>query len=178
MISKFSHAACLAEQTSNPKSFSNCPDLQGGVPNSPGGTIGAKPALGKVYCFFAHIAFGSDGSIIARPQATANMLIEVNDIGMASGDKRKHPEISTLTERQKVKLATGIARTAALDYLKSESEFSNFPLQRFVDFNLTNTPAYISIRPSPTKVLPNDSKVWRLTLSESDKLRGCHSSLP
>ena len=27
-----SRAACLAEQTSNPKSFSNCPDLHGGVP--------------------------------------------------------------------------------------------------------------------------------------------------
>ena len=27
-----SRAACLAELTSNPKSFSNCPDLHGGVP--------------------------------------------------------------------------------------------------------------------------------------------------
>ena len=33
MISKIiSGAACLAELTSNPKSFSNCPDLHGGVP--------------------------------------------------------------------------------------------------------------------------------------------------
>jgi hypothetical protein len=33
MISKIiSRAACLAELTSNPKSFSNCPDLHGGVP--------------------------------------------------------------------------------------------------------------------------------------------------
>jgi len=34
MISKIiSRAACLAELTSNPKSFSNCPDLHGGVPD-------------------------------------------------------------------------------------------------------------------------------------------------
>jgi hypothetical protein len=36
MISKIiSRAACLAELTSNPKSFSNCPDLHGGVPGLP-----------------------------------------------------------------------------------------------------------------------------------------------
>jgi hypothetical protein len=36
MISKIiSGAACLAELTSNPKSFYNCPDLNGGVPGSP-----------------------------------------------------------------------------------------------------------------------------------------------
>jgi hypothetical protein len=39
MISKItSRAACLAELTSNPKSFSNCPDLHGGVPRLPGGS--------------------------------------------------------------------------------------------------------------------------------------------
>ena len=32
MISKISHAACLAELTTNPKAFFNCPDLHGGVP--------------------------------------------------------------------------------------------------------------------------------------------------
>jgi len=48
MISKIiSRAACLAELTSNPKSFSNCPDLHGGVPRLPGGKICLKPALGK-----------------------------------------------------------------------------------------------------------------------------------
>jgi hypothetical protein len=34
MTSKIiSRAACLAELTSNPNSFSNCPDLHGGVPD-------------------------------------------------------------------------------------------------------------------------------------------------
>jgi hypothetical protein len=125
----------------------------------------------NTYWFFAHIAFEIDAGIVATPQA-ANMLIEVNDTALASGGNRKHLKVSTLTDLQKVKLASGIARTAALDYLKSESEFSTFPVQRFVDFNLTHTPTYISIRPQPTKVLPNDSKVWRLAESESDKLRG------
>jgi hypothetical protein len=36
MISKItSRAACLAELASNPNSFSNCPDLHGGVPGLP-----------------------------------------------------------------------------------------------------------------------------------------------
>jgi len=37
MTSKItSRAACLAELASNPKSFSNCPDLHGGVSDLPG----------------------------------------------------------------------------------------------------------------------------------------------
>jgi hypothetical protein len=36
MISKtVSRAACLRELASNPKSFFNCPDLHGGVPDLP-----------------------------------------------------------------------------------------------------------------------------------------------
>ncbi len=41
MISKIisrASAACLAELTSNPKSFFNCPDLHGGVAGLPGGS--------------------------------------------------------------------------------------------------------------------------------------------
>ena len=125
----------------------------------------------KTYCFFAHILFGTDARIVATAQTTANMLIEVNSTALASDGNKKRLKLSALTNLQKVKLASGIARTAALDYLKSESEFSNFPVRRFVDFNLTEPPVYISIRPPPTKVLPNDSKVWRLAESESDKVR-------
>ena len=42
-----SRAACLAELTSNPKSFFNCPDLHGGVPNLLRDRIYLKPALSK-----------------------------------------------------------------------------------------------------------------------------------
>ena len=173
MISKISsRAACLAEQNSNPRSFSNCPDLQGGVPGVPRRKIRTNPPPGQnTYSFFAHIALGTDARIAICPQATTNMLIEVNETALLTGANRKHLKISTLTELQKVKLARGVARTAALDYLKSESEFSNFPLQRFVDFNLTQNATYISICPTPTKVMPDDSKIWRLAQSESDKLR-------
>jgi hypothetical protein len=173
MISKTTRrAASLAEQTSNPKSFSNCPDLQGGVAGLARGKTRTNPAPAQnTYSFFAHIALGTDARIATCPQATANMLIEVNETALVSGAKRKHLRISTFTELQRVKLARGIARTAALDYLRSESEFSNFPLQRFVDFDLTPNATYISIRPSPTKVMPNYSKIWRLAQSESDKLR-------
>jgi len=167
-------AECLAEQTFNPKSYSNCPDLQGGIPGLPRSRIHKKPTLVKkdTYCFFAHIAFGMDANIATTPQATANMLIEVTATTLASASKSKHLKVSALTALQKVKLAEGIAKTAALDYLKSEPRFSNFPLQRFVDFDLIETPTYISVPPPPTKVLPNDCKIWRLAQSESDKLRG------
>ena len=48
MISKIiSRAACLRELASNPKSFSNCPDLHGGVPELPEDRICMEPALGK-----------------------------------------------------------------------------------------------------------------------------------
>lgn len=173
MISKISsRAACLAEQNSNPRSFANCPDLQGGVPVLPRRKIRTNPPPGQNTCsFFAHIALGTDARIASCPQATANMLIEVNETALVTGANRKHLKISTLTELQKVKLAKGIARTAALDYLKSESEFSYFPLQRFVDFNLTQNATYISICPSATKVMPDDSKIWRLAQSESDERR-------
>src|SRR6266487_1676639 len=48
MISKIiSRAACLRELASNPKSFSNCPDLHGGVPELPEDRICTKPVVGK-----------------------------------------------------------------------------------------------------------------------------------
>ena len=48
MISKIiSRAACLTELASNPKSFFNCPDLHGGVPDLLEDRICTKPALGK-----------------------------------------------------------------------------------------------------------------------------------
>lgn len=124
------------------------------------------------HCFFAHIAFATDAQAHAIPQATANLLIEINDEALTSGGKKKHLEISDLTEPQKVNLADEMARTAALNYVKSESEFRKFPKHRFVDFDLTTTPTYISIRPAPTKVFPNHSKVWRLAETEAERVRG------
>ena len=125
----------------------------------------------KPYCFFAHIAFAFDAHALATPQETANLLIEINDTALRFGANGKRREVSELTDLQRMELAGEIARSAASNYLKSESELSNFPVQRFVDFNLIETPTYISIRPQPTRVLPNDSKVWRLAESESDKRR-------
>ena len=125
----------------------------------------------KTHCFFAHIAFARDARARATPQATVNLLIEINDTALRSGGKKKHLNVSALVEPQRLELAAEIAKTAARDYLKSKHEFRRFPVQRFVDFNLTDTPTYISICPPPTKVLPNDSKVWQLAESEADKLR-------
>lgn len=130
------------------------------------------------HCFFAHIAFATDAQAHAIPQATANLLIEINDEALTSGGKKKHLKISELTEPEKVKLADGMARTAALNYVKSEGEFRKFPKHRFVDFNLTGTPTYISIRPPPTKVFPNHSKLWRLAETEAEKIRGKPLSSP
>jgi hypothetical protein len=58
MISKIiiSRAACLAELTSNPKSFSNCSDLHGGVAGLPGGSRseGTLASLGQASLEFVH----------------------------------------------------------------------------------------------------------------------------
>ena len=132
----------------------------------------------KTHCFFAHIAFATDARVLATAKATANLLIEINDTAFTFGVKEKHLKVSTLTKPQKVELAGEIARTAARDYLKFERAFRKFPVQRFVDFNLTGTPTYISICPPPTKVLPNGSKIWRLAETESDKLRTKPLSVP
>jgi hypothetical protein len=45
MTSKISRTGCLTELTSNPKSFTNCPDLQGGVP----GVRGGRSRSGKIH---------------------------------------------------------------------------------------------------------------------------------
>jgi len=126
----------------------------------------------KPYCFFAHIALSLDARTHAAPQATANLLIEINNTTLTTGGKKKHLKVSALRDHQKAELAGEIAMVVAHDYLKSEPEFRQFPAQRFVNFNLTRPPTYISIRPPPTKVLPNGSKIWRLAESEADKLRG------
>jgi CRP/FNR family cyclic AMP-dependent transcriptional regulator len=126
----------------------------------------------KPYCFFAHVAFALDARTHAAPQATANLLIEISDKTLTSCGRKKHLKVSALTDSQKAELAGEIAMAAALDYLKSETALRQFPAQRFVNFDLIRPQSYISIRPPPTKVLPNGSKVWRLEESEASKLRG------
>ncbi len=125
----------------------------------------------STHVFFAHVVLAIDARVVVPSQATVNLLIEINDRTLICGGKERHLKVSALTDLQKVELAREIGKTAALDYLKSEPEFSKLPVQRFVDFNLTHTPTYISIEPPPDKVLPNDSKVWRLAESEAEKLR-------
>ena len=125
----------------------------------------------NTHFFFAHVVLAIDARVLAPPQATANLLIEVNDKALISGGQERHLKVSALTELQKAELAREIGRTAALDYLKSEPEFSKLPVQRFVDFNLIHTPTYISIAPLPDKVLPNGSKVWRLAETDAEKVR-------
>ena len=126
----------------------------------------------KPYSFFAHFACAFDVRAHASPQATANLLIEISDRTLKSSARKKGLKIATLTDSKKIELAGEIAMAAALDYLKSENEFRQFPTRRCIDFTLTQPPTYISIRPSLKKVLPTGAKVWRLAESEADKLRG------
>jgi CRP/FNR family cyclic AMP-dependent transcriptional regulator len=123
------------------------------------------------YTFFAHVAFAFDARSHATPEATANLLIEVQDDTVRAHDRRKHLEASKPGDAHSVEVAGEIAMAAALDYLKAEPEFRAFPAQRFVNFDLIR-PTHISIRPPPTKDLGDGSKIWRLAESEADKLRG------
>lgn len=123
------------------------------------------------YTFFAHVAFAFDARSHATPQATANLLIEVEDEGVGTHDRRKRLEVSEPDDTHSREVAGEIAMAAALDYLKAEPEFRAFPAQRFVNFDLIR-PTHISIRPPPTKVLGDGSKIWRLAECDADKLRG------
>jgi CRP-like cAMP-binding protein len=126
----------------------------------------------KSYWFFAHVAFGLDRRAHASPQATANLLVEINEKTLTSCAKKKHLKVAGLADPQRAELAAEIAIAAAADYLKSAYEFGQFPAQRFVNFDLIQPQSYISIRPPPAKALANGAKVWRVEESEADKLRG------
>jgi CRP/FNR family cyclic AMP-dependent transcriptional regulator len=123
------------------------------------------------YTFFAHVAFAFDARSHATPQATANLLIEVEDKAVRTHDRRKHLEATEPGDTHSREVAGEIGMAAALAYLKAEPEFRAFPAQRFVNFDLIR-PTHISIRPPPTKVLRDGSKIWRLAESDADKLRG------
>jgi CRP/FNR family cyclic AMP-dependent transcriptional regulator len=129
-------------------------------------------AMSQPYCFFVHVAFAFDAHAHSAPQATANLLIEIHETTLAAGARKKHRKVSELTDSEKAQLAGEIAMAAALDYLKAEDEFRQFPAQRFVNFDLIRPPSYISVRPAPSKVLSNGSKIWRIAESEADELRG------
>ncbi len=121
--------------------------------------------------FFAHVALSKDTRPLSAPEATANLLIEIDDQTLRSDGDEAHRQFSKMSDRQKVDFAGEIGRTAALDFLSLEPEFSALPVRRFVDFDLTEMPSYISVRPPPTRTLPNNSRVWRIAQCESDKLR-------
>jgi CRP/FNR family transcriptional regulator, cyclic AMP receptor protein len=126
----------------------------------------------KRYCFFAHVAFAFSAGAHATPQATANLLIEVSDKTLAASLRKKRLKASSLKDFQKTELAGEIAMAAALRYLKSQAAFRQFPARRFVNFDLVRPPSYISVRPAPSKVLPDGTMVWRIAESDADKLRG------
>ena len=123
------------------------------------------------YTFFAHVAFAFNARSHGTPQATANLLIEVEDKTVRTHDRRKDLKISKPGDAHSIEVAGEIAMAAALKYLRTEPEFRPFPAQRFVNFDLIR-PTHISIRPPPTKVLRSGSKIWRLAECEADKLRG------
>jgi CRP/FNR family transcriptional regulator, cyclic AMP receptor protein len=123
------------------------------------------------YTFFAHVAFAFDARSHATPQATANLLIEVEDKAVRAHDRHKHAKASTPGDAHSNEVAGEIAMAAAMHYLKGEPEFRPFPAQRFVNFDLVR-PTHISVRPPPTKVLHDGSKIWRLAEDEADRLRG------
>lgn len=123
------------------------------------------------HCFFAHVAFAFDTRSHATPQATANLLIEVEDKAVKAHDRHKHIKASERSDAHAAEVAGEIAMAAALEFLKAEPEFRNFPAQRFVNFDQVH-PTHISIRPPPAKVCRDGSKIWRLAESEADKLRG------
>jgi CRP/FNR family transcriptional regulator, cyclic AMP receptor protein len=128
-------------------------------------------ATAEPYCFFAHVAFAFDRRPHAAPQATANLLVEVENKVVSAHDRHKDRKISEGDDAHAADVAGQSAMAVALDYLKAEPEFRPFPALRFVEFDRIRS-THISIRPPPTKILPDGSKIWRLAEDEADKLRG------
>jgi CRP/FNR family transcriptional regulator, cyclic AMP receptor protein len=137
-----------------------------------GGAKKSTRFLPKRYCFFGHIAFAFSPGAHAAPQTTASLLIEVKDKTLAAALKDKRLKTSSLKDFQRTELASEIALAAALRYVKSHAEFRQFPARRFVNFDVVRPPSYISVRPAPSKTLPNGTLVWRIAESDADKLRG------
>ena len=127
--------------------------------------------IAQPYTFFAHVCFAFDARAHSTPQATANLLIEVEEKAVRAHDRQKHVKASRPGDSHSSEVAGEIAMAAALNYLKAEPEFRPFPAQRFVNFDLVR-PTHISLRPPANKVMPDGSKVWRLAEPEADKLRG------
>jgi CRP/FNR family transcriptional regulator, cyclic AMP receptor protein len=130
----------------------------------------------KTYCFFTHIAFAFDLRSHAAPQATASLLIEIDDRTLKSASRQKNVDLAILDEPHKAELAAEAAMAAAREYVAADSEFRPFPAQRFVNFELVH-PTHISVKPPTTKMLPNGARVWRLAETEAEKLRGEPHSL-
>jgi CRP/FNR family transcriptional regulator, cyclic AMP receptor protein len=127
--------------------------------------------IAQPHSFFAHVAFAFDHGSHATPQVTANLLIEVDDKAVRAHDRHRNAKTSTLDDPHSIDVAGEIAMTAARHYLRSQPEFWPFPAHRFVNFDLIRS-THISVRPPPTTVLPDGSKVWRVAEDEADKLRG------
>lgn len=124
----------------------------------------------QTYFFFAHVAFAFDVRSHAAPQATANILIEIDDKTLRKVAREKHLKPATLTESETAASAAEIAMASAREYLASEPDLQMFPAQRFVSFEVTH-PTHISLRPPATKVLPNGARIWRPAESDAEKLR-------
>ena len=72
MISKIiSRAACLAELTSNPKSFFNCPDLHGGSGSSEGGDGSWERAAWRAELGAAEIQWSERDQRLSREPSNA-----------------------------------------------------------------------------------------------------------
>jgi hypothetical protein len=128
-------------------------------------------AIMQPYTFFAHVAFAFDARSHSTPQATANLLIEVQEKAVRAHERHKHVKASERGGAHSAEVAGEIAMAAAVEYLKGEDEFRRFPAQRFVNFEPAS-PTHISICPPPSKILGDGSKIWRLAECDADKLRG------
>ena len=59
----------------------------------------------NAYNFFAHVAFALDARSHASPQATANLIIEVDDKALNAKSRQKHLKKAALHDPLKAQLA-------------------------------------------------------------------------
>ena len=51
----------------------------------------------NTHFFFAHVVLAIDARVTAKPAATANLLIEINDRALVSGCHERHVKVSAQT---------------------------------------------------------------------------------
>src|SRR5256714_7023649 len=109
-------------------------------------------AIPQPYCFFAHVCFAYDSRSHATPQATANLLIEVQEKAVRAHDRHQHVKHSAPGDIHAIEVAGGNAQAAGLDFFWDGPQIPSFSTPHFLNFSLVHL-THTSVLPPPPNIL-------------------------